>query len=43
MSGNCGYSSSCKLLNNGMPNIILSPYNNKAEPKPISDHITKSL
>ena len=35
--------SSCKLLNNGMPNIILSPYNNKAEPKPISDHITKSL
>ena len=35
--------SSCKLLNNGMPNIILSPYDNKAEPKPISDHITKSL
>ena len=35
--------SSCKLLNNGMPNIILSPYNNKAEPKPISDHIKKSL
>ena len=35
--------SSCKLLNNGMPNIILSPYNKEAEPKPLSDHIKKSL
>ena len=35
--------SSCKLLNNGMPNIIISPYNKEVEPKPISDHITKSL
>ena len=35
--------SSCKLLNNGMPNIIISPYNKEVEPKPISDHIKKSL
>ena len=35
--------SSCKLLNNGMPDIIISPYNKEVEPKPISDHIKKSL
>ena len=35
--------SSCKLLNNGMPDIIMSPYKKEVEPKPISDHIKKSL
>ena len=35
--------SSCKLLNNGMPDIILQPYNEEVEPKPVSDYIKKSL